>query len=91
MGENFYLGIETGITYSVGWEENYDGSPLVSIEESAADDMGVKIGDDLTFLIAGEKITAKISSIREVDWNSFSPNFFFARSKNIRANLLASL
>ena len=25
MGENVHLGIETGITYSLGWEENYDG------------------------------------------------------------------
>ena len=72
------------------WEENYDGSPLVSIEESAADDMGVKIGDDLTFLIAGEKITAKISSIREVDWNSFSPNFFLVFSERALESFPAS-
>ena len=25
MGENIHLGLETGITYSLGWEENYDG------------------------------------------------------------------
>ena len=25
MGENIHLGMETGITYSLGWEENYDG------------------------------------------------------------------
>ena len=72
------------------WEENYDGSPLVSIEESAADDMGVQIGDELTFLIAGEKITAKISSIREVDWNSFSPNFFLVFSERALESFPAS-
>ena len=25
MGENIHLGIEAGVTYSLGWEENYDG------------------------------------------------------------------
>ena len=40
------------------------------------------VGDNLTFLIAGENITAEISSIREVDWNSFSPNFFLVFSPN---------
>ena len=25
MGENIHLGIESGVTYSLGWEENYDG------------------------------------------------------------------
>ena len=43
--------------------------------------MGVAVGDNLTFLIAGENITAEISSIREVDWNSFSPNFFLVFSR----------
>jgi len=25
MGENIHFGMETGVTYSIGWEENYDG------------------------------------------------------------------
>jgi len=25
FGDNIHLGIETGITYSIGWQENYDG------------------------------------------------------------------
>ena len=64
------------------WSADYKGPPLVSIERSAAEDMGVAVGDNLTFLIAGENITAEISSIREVDWNSFSPNFFLVFSPN---------
>ena len=64
------------------WEDGYAGPPLVSIEESAAKDMGVTLGDNLTFMIAGEQINATVSSIREVDWNSFSPNFFMVFSSN---------
>ena len=70
------------VTDGSWWSADYKGPPLVSIERSAAEDMGVAVGDNLTFLIAGENITAEISSIREVDWNSFSPNFFLVFSPN---------
>lgn len=70
------------VTDGSWWSADYKGPPLVSIEKSAAEDMGVAVGDNLTFLIAGENITAEISSIREVDWNSFSPNFFLVFSPN---------
>ena len=70
------------VTDGSWWSPDYIGPPLVSIERSAAEDMGVAVGDNLTFLIAGENITAEISSIREVDWNSFSPNFFLVFSPN---------
>ena len=70
------------VTDGSWWSADYKGPPLVSIERSAAEDMGVAVGDNLTFLIAGENITAEISSIREVDWNSFSPNFFLVLSPN---------
>ena len=70
------------VTDGSWWSSDYKGPPLVSIERSAAEDMGVAVGDNLTFLIAGENITAEISSIREVDWNSFSPNFFLVFSPN---------
>ena len=50
---------------------------LVSVEEGAAQDMGVSIGDTLTFLIAGEEVKTTVANIRQVDWNSFQPNFFY--------------
>ena len=64
------------------WPENYSGTPLVSVEESAAIDMGVTIGDTLTFFVAGENVQATIANIRQVDWNSFQPNFFMVFSSN---------
>ena len=38
--------------------------------------MNLKLGDELQFDIAGETRTARISSVREVKWDSFQPNFF---------------
>ena len=52
------------------------GKPLLSVEEGIAKTLGLKLGDDLTYDIAGSRLTAKISSLRTVDWDSFRVNFF---------------
>lgn len=48
----------------------------VSVEERLADKLGIKLGDVLTFMIAGEPLNAKVASIRSVQWDSFHPNFY---------------
>lgn len=48
----------------------------MSLEDGIADTLGVKIGDTLTFDIAGNKVSAKVTSLRKVDWDSFRVNFF---------------
>ncbi|NNF52146.1 MAG: FtsX-like permease family protein [Gammaproteobacteria bacterium] len=51
-------------------------APEVSVEEEFAESLGIAVGDSLTFDIAGETLTATVSSLRSVDWDSFQPNFF---------------
>ncbi len=48
----------------------------LSIEDGLAQTLGVKLGDTLTFDIAGQNKTAAITSLRKVDWGSFRVNFF---------------
>ena len=48
----------------------------MSLEEGIADTLGVKLGDALTFDIAGSRVTATVTSLRKVDWDSFRVNFF---------------
>jgi putative ABC transport system permease protein len=62
------------------WAADYNGEPLVSVEEDAAADLGVGLGDRITFLIAGQEIDLKIASLRRVNWDSFKPNFFMVLS-----------
>ncbi len=52
------------------------GKPLLSVEQGIAETLGLKLGDDLTYDIGGSRLTAKISSLRTVDWDSFRVNFF---------------
>lgn len=48
----------------------------MSLEDGIAETLGVKLGDELTFDIAGSRVTAKVTSLRKVDWDSFRVNFF---------------
>ena len=54
--------------------------PQFSVEEGLAKTLGIKLGDTLTYDIAGSVFTAKVTSIRKVDWDSFKPNFFVVAS-----------
>ncbi len=49
----------------------------VSMEEALAGRLGVKLGDTLTFTGDTQEFSAKITSLRKVDWESLKPNFFF--------------
>lgn len=48
----------------------------ISMEVELANRLGIKIGDTLTFNIAGIDHTAKVTSLRKVDWSSMNANFF---------------
>ncbi|HEY5758902.1 MAG TPA: FtsX-like permease family protein [Steroidobacter sp.] len=62
------------------WRPNDGGGPRVSVEIELADALGLKLGDELTYDVAGETIVARVSSFREVQWDSFRPNFFMVFS-----------
>jgi len=51
-------------------------SPQISMEAGIAKTLNLKMGDQLTFEVAGEKITAPITSLRKLDWSSMRVNFF---------------
>ena len=64
------------------WKPDYAGPPLVSFEKKLADGLGLKIGDDVTVNVLGRDITAKISNMRTVDWQSLGINFVLVFSPN---------
>jgi len=48
----------------------------ISVEDGLAETLGVKLGDRLTFDIAGQQREGRITSLRKVDWSSMRVNFF---------------
>ncbi|UAA37373.1 FtsX-like permease family protein [Paraneptunicella aestuarii] len=57
------------------WQE---GQPLpVSVEKDASERMKIKLGDVLGFNIGSEVVEVTVTSIRQVNWQTMQPNFFF--------------
>ena len=50
--------------------------PQISMETGIAKTLKLKLGDLMTFEVAGEKISAPITSLRKLDWGSMRVNFF---------------
>ena len=64
------------------WSATYDGPPLVSLEKKIAEGLGLKIGDTITVNVLGRDITATISNLRSVDWQTLGINFVLVYSPN---------
>ena len=64
-----------------------DYGPAVSVEAKLADSLGIRVGDRLGFSIAGQDVTARVSSLRSVNWDNFQPNFFMIFAPQTLAGL----
>src|SRR6185437_15904001 len=48
----------------------------VSVEQGIAERLGWRLGDELGFAVAGERFSARITSLRQLRWDSMKVNFF---------------
>lgn len=69
-----------GNTLTAGnwWPANGETSavPGVSIETKLAESLQIKLGDKLSFTVGGLSRDAVVTSLRDVNWDTFQPNFF---------------
>ena len=70
------LGADNRVVAGRWWTQGDDGQPLVSISTEFEQWLGLRLGDRLTFDIAGETFKVRVANIRKVKWDSFKPNFF---------------
>jgi len=57
------------------WPAEYHGPPLVSLEDRAAQALGLRIGDSITVSVLGVDVPAKIAALRKIDWGGLGLNF----------------
>lgn len=57
------------------WPRDYSGPPLISLDDQAAQALGLKVGDTLSVSVLGVDITARIANTRKIDWQSLGFNF----------------
>ncbi|ENB2086539.1 ABC transporter permease [Vibrio sp. 1727] len=62
----------------------------VSVEADVANDLGIKLGDTLRFVINSQNYDAVVDTIRYVEWRDMKPNFYFIFSSDVMANLPGS-
>jgi len=103
----FILRGERGVTYASAlpagstlvagawWPEGYAGPPLVSVEAGQAKVLNLAPGDPLTISVLGQEITARVASLRTVQWDTmgfnfvlvFSPDTFAGFPHNLSATI----
>jgi putative ABC transport system permease protein len=65
------------------WPEDYDGDPLVSLDDEVARLLGLKVGDNLTVNVLGRDFLVTIANLRLIDWASLSINFVMVFSPGL--------
>lgn len=73
-----------------GWSKEDYGKPLLSLEKDLATTLNIKLGDQLTYDIAGTRLVLTVSSIRKVEWDSMRANFFAVTPPQVLDNFPAS-
>jgi putative ABC transport system permease protein len=58
------------------WLPEDTGKSLVSVESKLAERLAIRQGDELGFAVGGLRFSARVASIRSVQWDSFRPNFY---------------
>jgi putative ABC transport system permease protein len=73
------------------WTERDGGGARVSVEQEYAERLGLKLGDTVTYDVAGEPVSARVTSLRDVRWDSFQPNFFMVFSPGVLDDVTGTL
>jgi putative ABC transport system permease protein len=58
------------------WNGTPGAEPEISIEEAVQRNLGLNLGDTVTFDLADQRITARVTSVRRVDWRNARVGFF---------------
>ena len=60
------------------WHSESQGknAATVSVEEGLAENLDINLGDKLSFTVETQVVEASVNSIRSVEWESFTPNFY---------------
>ncbi|MEJ2466458.1 MAG: FtsX-like permease family protein [Candidatus Thiodiazotropha sp.] len=67
------------------WNEQETDKPWFSVEEGIAKTLGISLGSELTFEVAGTKVRGKVINLRSVQWDSFNVNFFVIGTPGLMA------
>ena len=65
-------------------------SSELSVEQGFADTLGIHLNDKLTFDVAGTRFSARVASLRKLEWDTMQVNFFVIAAPGMLDNYPAS-
>jgi putative ABC transport system permease protein len=68
---------------SGNWLSDNDDQAQVSIEQGMAQRLDVGVGDQLTMSVGGQRLQARVTSVRSVLWENFKPNFYLIANSEL--------
>ena len=66
------------------------GQGVASVEEGLARTLGIRLGDELLFSVAGVEKPVRVTSLRKLDWDSMRVNFFVLTPPGVIEDVPAS-
>ena len=57
------------------WPADYSGPALISLDSEVARELGIIVGDAVSFSVLGREIPATVANLRRVDWEGMGLNF----------------
>jgi putative ABC transport system permease protein len=88
---SFGAALPEGNRITEGLWHGTSADPQFSVEKGIAETLGVELGDTVSFMVAGQRVEAAITSVRELAWDSMRVNFFFIASPGLLEDYPASL
>ena len=82
--------LPAGNTVSSGRWHGAAPAAEFSVEQGLAETLNLKLGDRLTYDIAGNRVEATITSLRKLDWDSMRVNFFVMSPPGLLENFPVS-
>jgi putative ABC transport system permease protein len=70
------------------WTDGANGQ--LSVEEGIARTLDIHLGDTLTYDVAGSRFSARVTSLRKVQWDSMKVNFFVIATPELLRDYPAS-
>lgn len=72
------------------WKPDARDAREFSVEEGIAQTLNIRMGDVLTYRVAGQTVEGKVTSLRKVNWDSFKANFFVIGTPGMLERMPAS-
>lgn len=72
------------------WWGQGESGPQFSVEEGIAKSLSIRVGDTLAWDVGGTRFSARVTSLRKVEWDSFKANFFVIANPGVLESYPAS-